>query len=306
MDFEALAKARAEFDALVQDVRPQLLRYCARMTGSAVDGEDIVQEALAKVYFRLPQLGHVDNLRAWLFRVAHNKALDHLRRYDVRFGDTLEGELPAPAEGSPLAAAELAEWGLSHFMRLTALQRSCVILKDVLSYTLEEISELLDVSVPSIKGALHRGRASLRRHGAAEQQPPATASARAVRGEQAAMLERYVALFNARDFDGLRAMLAEDVQLELVAMADKRGATDVGGYFTNYSRLDGIRLTPGVVDGRQALLASETPGGPPAYFLFVRFSGEQIRFIRDYRYARHVFGEAQWSNDATERARAEA
>ena len=94
MDFEALAKARADFDALVGDVRPQLLRYCARMTGSAVDGEDIVQEALAKVYFRLPQLGHVENLRAWLFRVAHNKALDYLRRYDVRFGETLEGELP--------------------------------------------------------------------------------------------------------------------------------------------------------------------------------------------------------------------
>jgi hypothetical protein len=55
MDFEALARARRDFDALVADVRPQLLRYCARMTGSAVDGEDIVQEALAKVYFRLPQ-----------------------------------------------------------------------------------------------------------------------------------------------------------------------------------------------------------------------------------------------------------
>ena len=140
MDFEALAKARADFDALVADVRPQLLRYCARMTGSAVDGEDIVQEALAKVSFRLPQLGHVENLRAWLFRVAHNKALDYLRRYDVRFGETLEGELPAQTEDSPLAAAEVAEWGLSHFVRLTALQRSCVILKDVLSYRLEEIS----------------------------------------------------------------------------------------------------------------------------------------------------------------------
>jgi RNA polymerase sigma-70 factor (ECF subfamily) len=110
MDFEALARARADFDALVADVRPQLLRYCARMTGSAVDGEDIVQEALAKVYFRLPQLGHVENLRAWLFRVAHNKALDYLRRYDVRFGETLEGELPPQIEESPVAAAEAAQW----------------------------------------------------------------------------------------------------------------------------------------------------------------------------------------------------
>ncbi|MEO8259928.1 MAG: sigma-70 family RNA polymerase sigma factor [Acidobacteriota bacterium] len=292
MDFEALAKARADFDELVADVRPQLLRYCARMTGSAVDGEDIVQEALAKVYFRLPQLGEVKNLRAWLFRVAHNKALDYLRRYDVRFGETLEGELPAPTEGSPLAAAEVAQWGLSHFVRLTALQRSCVILKDVLSYRLEEISEILDVSVPSIKGALHRGRATLRRQAAADDARPAPS---VLPQEQAALLGRYVALFNARDFDALRAMLAEDVQLELVGMTEKSGATDVGGYFSNYARLDHTRLQLGEVDGRPALLVLEQPAGPPGYFLFVHFRSDRIRFIRDYRYARHVFDEAQWT-----------
>jgi RNA polymerase sigma-70 factor (ECF subfamily) len=295
MDFEALAKARADFDALVADVRPQLLRYCARMTGSAVDGEDIVQEALAKVYFRLPQLGHVENLRAWLFRVAHNKALDYLRRYDVRFGETLEGELPARTEDSPLDAAEVAERGLSHFVRLTALQRSCVILKDVLSYSLEEISDILDVSVPSIKGALHRGRASLRR-----QAPAVDARPEPLPPEQAGLLARYVALFNARDFDALRAMLAEDVQLELVGMTEKSGAADVGGYFNNYARLAGMRLEPGVVDGRPAILAREQPGAPPVYCLFVRFRGDRIRFIRDYRYARYVFDEAQWTRATDE------
>jgi RNA polymerase sigma-70 factor (ECF subfamily) len=291
MDFEAMAKVRADFDALVADVRPQLLRYCARMTGSAVDGEDIVQEALAKVYFRLPQMGHVENLRAWLFRVAHNKALDYLRRYDVRFGDPLEGELPTQTEDSPLDAAEMAEWGLSHFVLLTALQRSCVILKDVMSYSLEEISEILDASVPSIKGALHRGRQSLRRQAAAGASHPAPA----LPPKEADLLGRYVALFNARDFDALRAMLAEDVRLELVGMTEKSGAADVGGYFTNYARLAGMRLEPGLVDGRPALLAREQPDARPVYCLFVRFGGDQIQFIRDYRYARYVFDEAQWS-----------
>jgi RNA polymerase sigma-70 factor, ECF subfamily len=291
MDFEALARARADFDQLVADVRPQLLRYCARMTGSAVDGEDIVQEALAKVYFRLPQLGHVDNLRAWLFRVAHNKALDHLRRYDLRFGETLDGELPARTEDSPLDAAELAEWGLSHFVRLTALQRSCVILKDVLSYSLEEISEILDASVPSIKGALHRGRASLRRQAGAADASPAPALPQ----EQAALLARYVALFNARDFDALRAMLAEDVRLDLVGMTEKSGAADVGGYFTNYERLVALRLEPGVVDGRPAILAREQPGQDAAYCVLVQFRAGRIQSIRDYRYARYVFEEAQRS-----------
>ena len=290
MDFEALAKARAEFDALVADVRPQVLRDCARMTGSAVDGEDIVQEALAKVYFRLPQLGHVQNLRAWLFRVAHNKALDYLRRYDVQFGEPLEGELPAAAEESPIDSREVAQWGLSHFVRLTALQRSCVILKDVLSYQLEEISEILDVSVASIKGALHRGRASLRHQVASAGTRPQPALAQ----EQSALLDRYVSLFNARDFDALRAMLAEDVQLELVGRTEKSGATDVGGYFGNYERLGYARLQSGAVDGRPALLVFEQPTGRPSYFLFVHFRNDRIRFIRDYRYARYVFDEAQW------------
>jgi RNA polymerase sigma-70 factor (ECF subfamily) len=231
----------------------------------------------------------VENLRAWLFRVAHNKALDHLRRYDVRFSETLDGEVPAQVEDSPLDAAEMAEWGLSHFVRLTALQRSCVILKDVLSYSLEEISEILDASVPSIKGALHRGRVSLRRQAASAESQPAPA----LPHDQAVLLERYVALFNARDFDALRAMLAEDVRLELVGMAEKSGAVEVGGYFTNYERLAGLRLEAGVVDGRPAILVREQPDADAVYCLFLRFRGERIQFIRDYRYARHVFDEAQ-------------
>ncbi len=290
MDFDVLARMRGEFDALVRDVRPQLLRYCARMTGSAVDGEDIVQEALAKVYYQLPQLGHVDNLRAWLFRVAHNKALDYLRRYDVRFGESLEGEIPVRADESPLDAGELAEWGLSYFTRLTALQRSAVILKDVLSYSLEEISEILDTSVPAIKGALHRGRAGLRRLSTSTDAPAAPAIDRG----QAELLGRYVTLFNARDFDGLRAMLAEDVRLELVDKVQRSGATDVGRYFDNYARVAGMTVQLGMVDQRPALLACETPGARPAYCLFVQFRGERIQHIRDYRYAPHVLAEAQW------------
>lgn len=290
MDFEALTRARTEFDALVRDVRPQLLRYCARMTGSAVDGEDIVQEALAKVYYRLPHLGHVDNLRAWLFRVAHNKALDHLRRYDVRFGEPLEGEYPVRVEESPLDAAEVAEYGLAYFTRLTALQRSCVILKDVLSYSLEEISEILDTSVPAIKGALHRGRAGLRRLATTTEGQAAPPLGE----EQLKLLGRYVALFNARDFDALREMLAEDVRLDLVERVERSGAADVGGYFDNYSRVAEIRFEVGAVDGRAAILVRESPAEPPGYCILVRFRGGRIQTIRDYRYARHVFAEAQW------------
>ena len=91
-------------------------------------------------------------------------------------------------------------------------------------------------------------------------------------------------------------MLAEDVRLELVGKAEKSGAADVGNYFTNYARVADVQLETGMVDGRPALNACEHPGGRAAYCLFVRFRGDQIQFIRDYRYARYVFDEAQWGS----------
>ncbi len=75
----ALARARAEFEELVKDIRPELHRYCARMIGSVVDAEDVVQDALAKAFYALPTTS-VANMRGWLFRIAHNKAIDHLSR----------------------------------------------------------------------------------------------------------------------------------------------------------------------------------------------------------------------------------
>ena len=70
----------AEFEALAQNIRPELHRYATRMTGSVIDGEDVVQEALVKAYSSLSLLTHDTNLRGWLFRITHNKAIDHFRR----------------------------------------------------------------------------------------------------------------------------------------------------------------------------------------------------------------------------------
>jgi RNA polymerase sigma factor (sigma-70 family) len=78
----AMAEARARFMELVAEVRPELHRYCARMAGKGFDGEDIVQDTLAKAYFALSEMGEPPPLRAWLFRIAHNTAMDFLRRYE--------------------------------------------------------------------------------------------------------------------------------------------------------------------------------------------------------------------------------
>jgi RNA polymerase sigma-70 factor (ECF subfamily) len=62
--------ARDDFERLLGELRPKLHRYCARMTGSAVDGEDIVQDAMIKALAALPDTGSVSNAEGWLFRIA--------------------------------------------------------------------------------------------------------------------------------------------------------------------------------------------------------------------------------------------
>src|SRR4051794_33090623 len=74
----------AAFLETVAHLRGRLHRYCARMTGSVLDGEDVVQEALFEAYRKIEMLDDASALRPWLFRIAHNRCIDFLRRRDAR------------------------------------------------------------------------------------------------------------------------------------------------------------------------------------------------------------------------------
>jgi RNA polymerase sigma factor (sigma-70 family) len=131
--------ARERFLELVRDLRPELHRYCSRLVGSAIDGEDVVQEALAKAYYAIGMTQELPPLRPWLVRIAHNTAIDFLRRYDRRFVEPVAGveDLAATEEG---VSPDVVRLALSSFIALPLLQRSSVILKDVLGYSAEEIA----------------------------------------------------------------------------------------------------------------------------------------------------------------------
>ncbi len=70
----------ASIEDLLAAMRPKLHRYCARMVGSVIDGEDVLQDALIKAVESFPSAGVLGNPEGWLFRIAHNTALDFLRR----------------------------------------------------------------------------------------------------------------------------------------------------------------------------------------------------------------------------------
>jgi RNA polymerase sigma-70 factor (ECF subfamily) len=287
---QTLARARAEFEELVKDIRPELHRYCARMIGSVVDAEDVVQDALAKAYYALPTTS-VANMRAWLFRIAHNKAIDHLRRANHQSIEQLD-EYPLVADvEAPLEEQELVAVALSVFLKLAPKQRSCVILKDVMGYSLAEISELLDATVPEIKAALHRGRERLRELAKSVE---AEAPAPLLEEQERELLARYVDRFNARDFDAVRAMLADEVRLDLVSRTKRRGVAEVGEYFHRYAEVDDWRLALGAVDNRPAILAYDPreAASQPVYFMLLEWDDTQVCLIRDYRYAPYVMRDA--------------
>lgn len=181
----------------------------------------------------------------------------------------------------PLAEQELVAVALSVFLQLAPKQRSCVILKDVLGYSLADISELLDATVPEIKAALHRGRIRLRE---LAEQLKVDGPTPLDEGEQA-LLARYIERFNARDFAAVRAMLADEVRLDLFNRTTRRGRAAVGEYFHRYDAVDDWWLAPGTVEQRPAILVYDTrePASPPAYCILLIWDAGQVAHIRDYR-----------------------
>ena len=232
-----LAQARARFLDLVGGIRPELHRYCARLTGSVIDGEDIVQETLARAYYAISMAHEMPPLRPFLFRIAHNAAMDFLRRHDRKLVDLVE-EVPEDPTAEELPDPAVVRAALATFLTLPVAQRSAVILKDVLGCSLDEIVESTGATLAAVKAALHRGRAALRAHAAlvAAEEPTAAAPAKAatVGAEERALLHRYATLFNARDWDALRLFMAEDCRLDLVSRLERRGP-GVGEYFTRYA-----------------------------------------------------------------------
>jgi RNA polymerase sigma-70 factor (ECF subfamily) len=229
--------------------------------------------------------------RPWLFRIAHNRALDHLRRYEARMSEPLDAVRdsavdPAPDPGDAIAQQQVVQLAVSRFAGLAPAQRSCVILKDVLGHSLEDIGGLLELSVPAVKAALYRGRLRLRELAAEPQAaPPMPASSPAV--------ARYVALFNARDWDGVRAMLAEDVQLDLVSRAQRQGSA-VGNYLSNYDLREDWRLAPAWLEGREVIAVFHASGDArPGYFIELGIADGKVRFIRDFRYVPYIMRDAQ-------------
>jgi len=284
------APPEPDLPARLAPLRPKLHRYCARMVGSSLDAEDLVQEAYVKALLvDAASRDPIDNEGAWMFRVVHNLALDHLRRRAVRSIE--DGYDDADVFADPrddIARRQAGSAGLAVFMRLPALQRSAVILIDVLEHSAEEAASLLRTSVEALKSALQRGRHNLRRWA----NEPA-AEAQRLQPQLRRRLQSYVDHFNAGDFAGLQALLLDDVDIDLVNRVRLRGAS-ARQYFARYQAAEPWIAAIGSVEGRPAVLLRR-PSDLPDHvrsFLLPVWHDDRIASIRDYLFAPYVLDDA--------------
>jgi RNA polymerase sigma-70 factor (ECF subfamily) len=272
----------------ITHLRPKLHRYCARMTGSVLDGEDVMQDALFQAYRKLGSFDDTRPLAPWLFRIAHNQCIDFLRRREVREGAEAESEVdelvsPPDAVGGDLNRA------IEHLvLALPPKERACVLLKDVFDYSLEEVAELVDSTVGGVKAALHRGRARLA--GASELRRESTPASAETRG----LLRLYVDRLNQRDWDGLRELVSSDAR---VGVADRyAGSAAQAPYFRRFSqRSMPWRASLAEIDGELAVVV-HTSGDGDAWTpqTIVRFDvvDGRIAALIDYNHCPWVLASA--------------
>jgi RNA polymerase sigma-70 factor, ECF subfamily len=285
-----LAAARKAFLQLVQELRPRLHRYCARMTGSALDGEDLVQETLATAYYKLSLMNRGAPMQAWLLRIAHNKCIDFLRAARPHEEWIVDEHDEAVIPRDSVERREDLQAALGRLvLLLPPMERACVILKDVLGDDLAGIAGTLGTSVGGVKAALHRGREKLR---AASNLAPAPAHAPGV----SPLLVHYVERFNARDWDGLVALLRADADCEVVGSWFAVGPEAIRAeYFGRYAGFEfAWRVSLGCVDGETVVVCWKGDGGRwvPRSLARVGWLGDRVRAIRDYIYIPYLLADA--------------
>jgi RNA polymerase sigma-70 factor, ECF subfamily len=272
-----------ELAARLAALRPVLHRYASRMVGSVLDGEDVVQEAVARAIAALGHAPPAGDAAPWLFRITHNAAIDFLRSRERASPEreVMDEDMVSDADDAARRLATRA--AMTVFMRLPPSQRAAVILKDVLGYSNEEVAIILGTTLAASKAALHRGRAQLRLHAdaAPEVLKPNV--------EELARLQSYVDRFNDRDFDAIRAMLADDVRFDLIARV-QGGRSSFETYFSRYTEMSAWLLNVGRIDSRLAAIVSK-PGDPQRMatnVIVVDWAEDAIVRLRDFYHAPYV------------------
>lgn len=226
-----MARRKASPLATAEDHRRELHLHCYRMLGSFEDAEDAVQETYLRAWRRAEGLGGVENLRAWLYKVATNACLDQIKAKKRRL-PSLESfrDLPwlepypdqlldrvAPAAEEPersLVARETIELTfLAVIQLLPPRQRAALILRDVLGWSADEAAELLEIGIAATNSALQRARATVQQHlPTSRRQDWGSADTSAAERD---LLDGFIAAHESGDVEATMALIANDVRVTM-------------------------------------------------------------------------------------------
>lgn len=188
--------------------------------------------------------------------------------------------------------ADMVAVSFQTFLRLPELQRCAVILKDVLGHSIDEVASITDCTPAAVKSALQRGRTALRQLA----QMPADTRLPLMPDAARRKMAAFVDLFRTGDFDAIRAMLAEDVKLELVNRLEWEGRDNISPYFTRYAQETKWRFSFGAIEGRPAMLVFDSGAMErPAHFVLVDWRNDRISTIRDFLFAPYALESADWA-----------
>ena len=226
------------FAALAERYRRELQVHCYRMLGSFEDSEDLTQETLLRAWRKRATFRGEASFRAWLYGIATNACLDALKRRPRPRAAAMEpgsgGQPPFEVmwlqpypdrllEGIPASDTEPEAVVVSKetielafivaIQRLTANQRSVLILRDVLGWSAKDSAELLGTSVASVNSALQRARAGLQQYLPERRLDWATGTSPSQRERE--LLQRYVEATEEADADALVAIMREDLRFAM-------------------------------------------------------------------------------------------
>ena len=230
------------FRELVEGQRAELHAHCYRMLGSLHDADDALQDTLIRAWRALPRFRGQSSVRTWLYRIATNVCLTAIARRPRRVlpidyggpsaGGSTEPALPErtwiePYPDEALAVSDGMACPEARYERREALelafvaalqhlpprQRAVLILRDVLGFSARETAATLDVSQPSVNGALRRARTAIEERVPDESQQAALRSLGDRRLQ--AVVERFVDSFERGDVGAILALLADDATFSM-------------------------------------------------------------------------------------------
>jgi RNA polymerase sigma-70 factor (ECF subfamily) len=196
--------------------RPELYRYCRRLTGNIWDAEDLVQDTMVRGFSVLSRIhSTIDNPRGYLIRIATNLWVDATRRRTSEL-QALARERDEPRGGiEPTPEKSDVRDAAARVMMLAPQERAAIVLKEVFDLSLDEIAKTLGTSVGAVKAALHRGRSLL------DDNEDARRPRRPL--PSAALVDRFVERLNASDLPGLLALMLDTATVEMPGLLVEAG-----------------------------------------------------------------------------------